>query len=700
MRRSFLFSVVITLGLALGAWFAWPGAGGSVRAALVPTPSAQASSPGAEPLRAIDGAVAIAAAATSAPRTAAETFAGATGVESVGASLDVIVLNERNGAPVPGVRVEVSVVETLGRSLESYFEAAFAHTDGLGRALVDVPAGEPLEVRVSNQGSGLRLRPLAEGAKEQVVLRVPVAQERVFHGRVVAASDGLPIGGAQIVLLGSDLSLQRADDEDTPLGEVVASTDGDGRFVFRETSLRPSQLAVRAPHHDLLVFRADEGHGTPDRERVLELLQFARLVVAIPDAHGEQVGLVLQAYTVRAEERHGALGPDGRCTFENVWPHTAIDVELLRSNGTIRRIPAALTLEPGEIREIKWTLGGTRVHGSVARADGAPLNDAEVWLLEPFGTEGDRRRPLYRDDDELLVARAELTGPGTFEFRDVAAGTYWVGVPPTVFGAREYSLAHLIHVTGDGPDIRVDLEVLTGAFLAGRVQTKEGAPCDGANVYAATDPTGFRTSGQADREGRFRLGPMPSGTYELTARRRGGAPSRPVRASTGEQDVVLELRAAATVRGQVSDASTGRLERAQYGIYSADAFPLTGEALHGTFEHELEPGAYTLVAATEDGRVSCPLAFDLADGQDLAGLEARLETGGRLRIRSSLPVSWARVRWNGSIVAETVAGPERLLVLPLPLGDVTIELHDGSQVLAMSRATVELDAVAEVVLGP
>src|SRR5690606_16462515 len=111
-----------------------------------------------------------------------------------------------------------------------------------------------------------------------------------------------------------------------------------------------------------------------------------------------------------------------------------------------------------------------------------------------------------------------------------------------------------------------------------------------ARVRTPFDVLGAASAG-TNHGGAFRLGPMPAGAYTLTARGRGGETSAPVIARTGDEDVVLELRRGARVRGSVIDAATGRLARAQYGMYSSAGERGFGTTRDGSFEQHLVPGS-------------------------------------------------------------------------------------------------------------
>ena len=61
----------------------------------------------------------------------------------------------------------------------------------------------------------------------------------------------------------------------------------------------------------------------------------------------------------------------------------------------------------------------------------------------------------------------------------------------------------------------MDAQTLAG--LHGRVLDASGAPLPGAVVRVQDESIGFDVSVQADAEGRYHVGAIPSGTYTVTA---------------------------------------------------------------------------------------------------------------------------------------------------------------------------------------
>ncbi len=103
-----------------------------------------------------------------------------------------------------------------------------------------------------------------------------------------------------------------------------------------------------------------------------------------------------------------------------------------------------------------------------------------------------------------------------------------------------------------------DLVALRGATIAGVVHDEFGKPLADVKVSARTSEIGFGTSsmGTTDRDGRFRLGKLTEGTWNLrtaTAQYLPAAEKIVLAAEQQKEDVVLRLARGAAISGQVVD---------------------------------------------------------------------------------------------------------------------------------------------------
>jgi len=116
--------------------------------------------------------------------------------------------------------------------------------------------------------------------------------------------------------------------------------------------------------------------------------------------------------------------------------------------------------------------------------------------------------------------------------------------------------------------ICTQLRFKAGQTIAGRVQTSDGAPVEGAQVSAVPEAArGRRDRADIDGltfggalsgpDGTFEVRNLEAGKYQMAARKEGFAASmqldEPVMASTGDSSVSLVLKSEGKIRGRVVD---------------------------------------------------------------------------------------------------------------------------------------------------
>jgi hypothetical protein len=195
--------------------------------------------------------------------------------------------------------------------------------------------------------------------------------------------------------------------------------------------------------------------------------------------------------------------------------------------------------------------------------------------------EGTDRAPLRRtkvtiNSVEIEFARTVITGDdGAFQFAGLPAGRYTVmaskdGYLTTSAGARRFGRFGTIELQAGG-NARVDITMVRGAVITGRVQMSDGEPAAGISVQALR----FDTSGPLDERrlapagipavttddrGEYRVFGLAPGTYYLRAQPR-------FQMVPGAEDglhvpTAAEIRAAlAEVRVDATSARPGIPER-------------------------------------------------------------------------------------------------------------------------------------------
>lgn len=195
---------------------------------------------------------------------------------------------------------------------------------------------------------------------------------------------------------------------------------------------------------------------------------------------------------------------------------------------------------------------GTAVGGRILSADtGLPLGDVPVTFYEPI-------------QQQSFEAVSLLDG--SFLTPVLPAGTYDVRF-------EGYVSASPVQLTVGAGGLRgQELHVLRGATIAGGVVLADGTPAGGLLVSAVSDE-GSSFAASTDRDGRYSLGSLPAGVYEV--RVGGGLYTTSVvtgiRVGTGEVrgHTNFVLDAAATIAGTVL-GPTGPLAGALVTATGAD----------------------------------------------------------------------------------------------------------------------------------
>ncbi len=194
---------------------------------------------------------------------------------------------------------------------------------------------------------------------------------------------------------------------------------------------------------------------------------------------------------------------------------------------------------PGRPLVLRVQGEGRTMGGLVLRLDGAPVGSARVILNGPG-------LPAAR--------RATTDGRGTFAFRGLGQGKFALRAS----AAGQASVAVTLTVdaaTGWVPPAR--LVLAPAGLVKGRVTDGSGHALPGAEVeILATPSDDCPELASADSGGRFVLGPLPPGRYQVFARAPGfasPAPSEIRLSDSTAPDLALFLPKAAQVAGRVVD---------------------------------------------------------------------------------------------------------------------------------------------------
>ena len=338
----------------------------------------------------------------------------------------------------------------------------------------------------------------------------------------------------------------------------------------------------------------------------------AGLTIAVSDDRGPLAGAVVRLAPAGGDIVVVATGGDGVARAEHLEPG-AWSV----SAAATGHLPAAVArhLAPGadDHLAIKLATGGLPLTGTVSDATGGPVAGARI--------DAARLTRQAAPGDEVATT---LTGPDGKYRLTVAEGGVLVAAASPDYAAQ----SRYVEV---GPTGAVaDFALVPGGVIEGVVRderTKQ--PVAGARVVATRDSPAMKLAegvarhATAGSDGRFRLGGLRPGAWELTAT----DPGRHTRVATtvglgvADQvsDVELLLGPGPTIRGHVVDdagkAVAGTSVRA---VTRATSYGVDADATGAFFLDGLAPGAYALSATggayLPQGRTRVELADRDVDG--------------------------------------------------------------------------------------
>ena len=192
----------------------------------------------------------------------------------------------------------------------------------------------------------------------------------------------------------------------------------------------------------------------------------------------------------------------------------------------------------------------------------------------------------------------------------------------------------------------MDFQLSSGLSIGGVVRDTNGSPVAGAWVSASPASHAIAVMRQAttDQNGQFLVKNLVSGTYRIscfTRNHRTGQGDRTVFAAAGTDNVVLVLEAlSGPVTGVVVDRATGvPVPRFLVWIVSdAGSFEQKFTDRDGCFRLRKTPaGRLSLLATTEDGRVSELVTVELTPGNTPPPVELWLVPGASIQGRVLAP---------------------------------------------------------------
>jgi len=493
-----------------------------------------------------------------------------------------------------------------------------AHRSGLAEASLPVQIPEP----------GLPFKPL----------RIVLGAGLTLSGRTVDEG-GRPVAGAQVTLGGGSADFMTERDQTT--------SDGTGRFAFRNLSPGKAQLVVRRSGFatrrlmdveipaersaldlgeiELKAGAEIEGRVTDERDHPVEGAEvigaspFSPVVVDIMDP-GEPGQGPPQVKT----------GPDGTFRLTDLEPGRRVDLAVRHPGYVPANVPGVEVPTKGLLRiELKTAHG---LAGRVIGPDGEPVPDASLSWLQETRTNGgsmSQESSLGTTDGD---GGFRVTGlaPGPIDLRVSAKGY----VPRLIEGVQIPPDRDL-----EGFEIRLE----RGASLEVRVLGPEGDPLPNASVRAESmdrRPPSFSENrawmlnhgfSRTDEEGTCSVELPGPGAYRVavsTPGISGRSASRLVLAGPGKTSVEVRRPTGVAESGRVTDRDGEGIANASIQLGPAPKSGLSyraGSRADGSFTLEdVAPDTYQLQAGRE-GYQAASLPEIEVGGSAVEGIEVWLD---------------------------------------------------------------------------
>jgi hypothetical protein len=344
---------------------------------------------------------------------------------------------------------------------------------------------------------------ISEGATLDGII-IDVRPVGVLRG-VVRDQDGLPLGGAELVLTASG-------------GSQKTKSQNNGRFVF--TGVPDGFVTIRARQNgypDEIINDVVFANETTDMD--LEMERTPGAFGQLFDSEGPVYPAVVTVVgELRAEALTQVVGAvrEFSSSHGRGWAHSTRDgaFKLLVQDAVEVTVASPFHLSktvrvvPGVAADIELTRGGT-VLGRVLDEAGNPVYQAKVSVA----TVGADQHwfDVYRN---LAVNVTD----GSFEYGPLRPGKYKILASSDAHSARA---SETFEIIGSQRISGVQIVLSPLASLEGVVRAVAGYPLKGAAVRFFRDRSGYSESVEVTADGRYRIDHVPLGPYTITVSRWG-----------------------------------------------------------------------------------------------------------------------------------------------------------------------------------
>jgi hypothetical protein len=278
---------------------------------------------------------------------------------------------------------------------------------------------------------------------------------------------------------------------------------------------------------------------------------------------------------------------------------------------------------------------------------------------------------------------------------------------------------HLVVISRGARHHEVVLHARHGLFISGKVFEPNGEASTRFAVLTAPSASIewpiFRNARELQEgyyaltgaDGVFRMGPLPAGEFELTARgypnlaHGAPLPSR-VKVKSGADKVIMRLGHHGVVSGRVIDAVTRRGTPAWIIVSPNYAVEHECEADGSFVIDDVGTVPRALIATTMDGRIGITRGVAVDGSQDVASVEVLVARGATLKLSyaGASPQLTLTIETDGILLGRPPLKRGERIYVVVPAGEIVVSYWaPDRELFPQRRVTVKPGDDLEIVLG-